>query len=57
MLRWAVSFFIIAIIAGLFGAFGVQYVASEIAWTLFVVFMILFVFSLIVGGRRPRVDL
>lgn len=57
MLSWALTFLVIALVAGMFGAFGVQFIAADIAWTLFVVFLILFVVSLIAGRRGPRVDL
>lgn len=54
MLSWAILFLIIALIAGVLG-FGV--VAGTAAWVakvLFVLFLILFVVSLI-SGRRPTV--
>jgi uncharacterized membrane protein YtjA (UPF0391 family) len=52
MLYWALVCFIIAIIAGLFG-FGVLAEGFEtIGMVLFVVFLVLFVISL-VAGRRP----
>lgn len=57
MLSWALTFLVISLVAGLFGAFGVQFIAADIAWTLFVVFLVLFVVSLIAGRRGPRVDL
>ena len=54
MLYWALVFFIIAIVAALFG-FGVIASASAgIAKILFFVFLVLFVLSLVAGGvRRP----
>ncbi len=52
MLRMAVVFFVIALIAGLLGLFRTEYVASEIAWVLFAVFLIFAVVSLLFGGRR-----
>jgi uncharacterized membrane protein YtjA (UPF0391 family) len=56
MLRWAVVFLIIALIAGALGMWGPEHVASQIAWILFVIFLVLFVVSLIFGGvRRPPV--
>ncbi len=55
MLRWAVTFLIIALIAGAFGFMGVEGLAMQIAWILFVVFLILFVVTL-VTGRRMRID-
>lgn len=51
MLRWALAFLVIALLAGALGAFRVQAVSSEIAWILFVVFLILFVVSLVAGRR------
>jgi uncharacterized membrane protein YtjA (UPF0391 family) len=54
MLRWAVVFLIIALIAGALGLFRVEAVSSQVAWILFVVFLIFFVVSLIVGGRGSR---
>jgi uncharacterized membrane protein YtjA (UPF0391 family) len=49
MLRAALLFLVIALIAGALGLFRTEYLASEIAWVLFVVFLILAVFSLIFG--------
>lgn len=53
MLQAAITFLIIALIAGLLGLFRVQWIASEIAWILFVVFFILFLVSLLKGRRGP----
>jgi uncharacterized membrane protein YtjA (UPF0391 family) len=55
MLQAAITFLIIALIAGLLGLFQVQWLASEIAWILFVVFIILFIVSLLAGRRGPIV--
>jgi uncharacterized membrane protein YtjA (UPF0391 family) len=52
MLRWAIVFLVIALIAGALGLYNVSGAASQIAWILFVVFLILFVVSLIFGGVR-----
>jgi uncharacterized membrane protein YtjA (UPF0391 family) len=47
-------FLVIALVAGAMGFFGTAIVAQQIAWTLFVVFLALFLVSLIAGGvRRP----
>ena len=55
MLRWALIFFIIALIAALFGFGGIASGAAAIAEILFWVFVVLFVISLLVGiVRRPR---
>jgi len=51
MLRFAILFLIIALIAGAFGLFNVAAVSSNIAWTVFVIFLVLFLVSLVVG--RP----
>lgn len=53
MLSWALTFLIIALIAGVLG-FGV--LAGTTMWiakVLFVVFLILFLVSLITGRRAP----
>jgi uncharacterized membrane protein YtjA (UPF0391 family) len=54
MLGWALTFFIVAIIAAIFGFGGVAIASAEIAKILFVVFLILFAVSLIVGLTRRR---
>jgi uncharacterized membrane protein YtjA (UPF0391 family) len=51
MLRWAILFFVVAIIAAVFGFGGI---AGEAAWVgkvLLVVFLILAVISMVVGRR------
>jgi uncharacterized membrane protein YtjA (UPF0391 family) len=55
MLRWAVVFLIIALIAGFLGFQALDGLAMQIAKILFVIFLILFVVSLITG-RRVRLD-
>jgi uncharacterized membrane protein YtjA (UPF0391 family) len=55
MLRWALAFLVVALIAGALGLFRVEWMAAEIAWVLFVVFLILFVVSLVLGRRSPPV--
>lgn len=55
MLRWALVFFVVAIIAALFGFGGIASGASEIARVLFFLFVVIFVVSLVWGlftGRR-----
>jgi uncharacterized membrane protein YtjA (UPF0391 family) len=53
MLRWALFFFVISIIAGLFGFTGIAAGAAEIARILFFIFAFFFVsllvFALLVG--------
>jgi uncharacterized membrane protein YtjA (UPF0391 family) len=53
MLRAAVLFLVIGLIAGLLGAFQTEGVAMQIAWILFVVFLIMAVASFVLG-RGPR---
>jgi uncharacterized membrane protein YtjA (UPF0391 family) len=53
MLQMSLLFLVIALIAGALGLFGTQYIASQIAWVLFVVFLIFFVVSLVFGRRTP----
>ena len=55
MLYWAAVFFIIAIIAAIFGFGGIAGGAATIAQVLFFAFVVLFLVSLIaglIGGRR-----
>ncbi|MDP2170049.1 MAG: DUF1328 domain-containing protein [Rhodocyclaceae bacterium] len=52
MLHYAIVFFVIALVAALFGFTGIAAGAVEIAKILFFVFLILFVVSLIMGLRR-----
>lgn len=49
MLKWAVIFLIIAIIAGIFGFTDVQAASATIAQWLFGIFLVLFLGALIVG--------
>lgn len=56
MLGWAIFFFLIAIVAAAFGFGGIAGTAAGIAKLLFVVFIVLFLASLIVSlvrGKRP----
>lgn len=55
MIYWSAIFFVIAIIAALFGFGGIADGATSIAKVLFFLFIILFVLSLIGGAfRRGR---
>jgi uncharacterized membrane protein YtjA (UPF0391 family) len=51
MLRWAVTFFVIALIAAVFGFAGIAQDAAGIAKVLFVVFLVLAGISLLFGRR------
>jgi uncharacterized membrane protein YtjA (UPF0391 family) len=54
MLWWAVVFFLIAIVAGVFGFGGVAEASADIAQILFFVFLVIFILSLIFGLMRRR---
>ena len=54
MLRWALAFLIVAIIAGFLGFSGVAIVSVEIAKTLFVIFLIGFLITLVLGLTVAR---
>lgn len=58
MLNWVITFFILAIVAAFFGFGGLAGTFAEIAKLLAIMFVVLFVASLIysmVSGRRPPV--
>ena len=50
MLYWSIVFFVVAIIAALFGFRGIASVTSSIAKFLFFIFIVLFVLSLLYQG-------
>jgi uncharacterized membrane protein YtjA (UPF0391 family) len=52
MLSWAVTFFIVALIAAVLGFSGVAVAAAGIAKILFFIFLILFLFSLVAHLSR-----
>lgn len=55
MLGWALLFFLVALVAGLFGFGIIASAAMGIAKILFFVFVVLFLIFLVFGwrGRRP----
>ena len=53
MLSWSLAFFILALLAGVFGFFGISDALVGIAMVLFFLFLLLIVISLIFGRRRP----
>jgi len=54
MFNWALTFLIVAIVAAVFGFSGIAGTATNIAWILFVVGIVLaIVFA--ISGRRPRI--
>ena len=55
MLHWALTFFVVAIIAAVFGFGGIATGAAGIAKVLFFVFLVVFLVSLVTGLARGRV--
>jgi uncharacterized membrane protein YtjA (UPF0391 family) len=53
MLYWAAIFLVIGLVAGLFGFAGIAGTAVNIAWTLFVVGLILSLVFLVLGRWPP----
>ncbi|MEO6004594.1 MAG: DUF1328 domain-containing protein [Opitutus sp.] len=54
MLKWALIFFVIAVIAGIVGFTGIAGALTEAARTLFFVSLILMVVSSLIGAFRGR---
>ena len=54
MLGWALTFFIVALIAAMLGFGGLAAGLASIAKLLFFVFVVLFLVSLVVGLARGR---
>ena len=53
MLSWSITFLIVAIVAALFGFGGIAGTATDIAKALFVVALVVFFVSLLLGRRIP----
>lgn len=53
MIGWALTFLIVAIVAAIFGFSGIAGAATNIAWILFVVGLILAVILALTGRRPP----
>ncbi|CCK74182.1 MAG: DUF1328 domain-containing protein [Oleispira antarctica] len=59
MLHWALVFFIVSIVAALFGFGGIASSAVSIAKILFFIFIVLFAVSLILGlikGKKTNIS-
>ena len=52
MLYWAAVFFVIAIVAGIFGFGGIAVASEGIAKVLFFIFIVLFVIALVMRAIR-----
>jgi len=58
MLRWALAFFVFALVAALLGFGGLAATSAGIARILFYVFLLVFLVTLVAGlltGKRPVV--
>jgi uncharacterized membrane protein YtjA (UPF0391 family) len=55
MLYYSLMFLIVGLIAGALGIYGVAAVASQIAWVLFLIGVLLLVVHLVSGGQRTVV--
>jgi len=51
MLNWSLTFLVVGLIAAVLGSTGLADAATQIAWILFVVFLVLYLVSLIAGRR------
>jgi uncharacterized membrane protein YtjA (UPF0391 family) len=56
MLRWAFAFFVLALVAAVFGFGGIAASAVGIARILFFLFLLLFVASLVFGRVGKTID-
>lgn len=54
MLKWTVTFLVVAIVAALFGFTGIAGASIGIAKVLFFIFLALFVVTLVAGGTLFR---
>jgi uncharacterized membrane protein YtjA (UPF0391 family) len=55
VLYYSLLFLIIGLIAGALGIYGVAAVASQIAWVLFLIGVVLLILHLVSGRQRPVV--
>lgn len=54
MLRWALIFLVVGLVAGIFGFTGVEGAAVSIAKTLFFLFIVIFLVLLVLGMAAGR---
>lgn len=55
MLYYALMFLVVGLIAGALGLFGVAAIASQIAWILFLIGVVLLIIHLVSGRSPPAV--
>ena len=54
MPRWTIAFLVISLVAAAVGFSSIASAAAELARSLFVVFMVLFVFALLIYAMRGK---
>jgi uncharacterized membrane protein YtjA (UPF0391 family) len=54
MLYYALVFFVLGLVAGALGLFGLAAIAGQIAWVLFLIGVVLLVIHLVTGRTPPR---
>jgi uncharacterized membrane protein YtjA (UPF0391 family) len=54
MLRWALAFLVLALVAALFGFTGIAVAAASIAKVLFFIFLVVFLVTLVLGVAAGR---
>jgi uncharacterized membrane protein YtjA (UPF0391 family) len=55
MIRWALAFLVLALVAAFFGFGGIAVASADIAKTLFFVFLVVFLVTFVmglIGGRK-----
>jgi uncharacterized membrane protein YtjA (UPF0391 family) len=55
LLKWALFFFVISVVAGLFGFTGISVASADMARILFYVFLVIFLVLLVLGLTIFRV--
>ena len=53
MLHYAIVFFVLALLSAAFGYFGLAAVASQIAWVLLLIAVVLLVVHMLTGRKPP----
>lgn len=59
MLRWAVIFLVLAMVSGLLGFGGIAAISANIAQTLFLLFIVVFLAVVVIGlfkGKTPTLE-
>ncbi len=54
MLRWAITFLVIALVSGVLGFGNIAGLSTEIARILFVVFLVLFIIAAVANALRGK---